>query len=195
MKKNDVTALDIERFSHQNEKRSGEFTLSDLPRLKDFLASPLPEGIDANTVIARWWAQGEVVTSSYDHKKQIWLYVQIDAEVPLGCQRCLQPVIIPLALEFDYRFVATEEQAILEDEESEEVVLALSRDFDLHRLIEDELIMALPYMPLHEQCPAPLVEGLDKAGVALETVDPAFDEALEKENPFAVLKEIKKKAH
>ena len=36
---------------------------------------------------------------------------------------------------------------------SEEDLLALSREFDLHELIEDELLMALPVVPKHDECP------------------------------------------
>lgn len=32
-------------------------------------------------------------------------------------------------------------------------MLVLSREFDLHALIEDELLMALPMVPMHEHCP------------------------------------------
>ena len=58
-------------------------------------------------------------------------------------------------------------------------MLVLSQDFKLIDLIEDEVLMALPGVPRHEECP------LD---VKLAVVDPGFDAALaEKQNPFAVL--------
>jgi uncharacterized protein len=85
-----------------------------------------------------------------------------------------------------FRFVASEEQAELEDEESEEDVLVLSRDFNLLELIEDELLMALPVVPKHEVCPAP---------VKLQAQDADFDEAApeQKPNPFAILQQLKNK--
>jgi uncharacterized protein len=55
------------------------------------------------------------------------------------------------------RFVPTEEEAArLDEAEEEEDVLALPRALNLHELIEDELILALPLVPRHEQCPEPL---------------------------------------
>jgi uncharacterized protein len=58
----------------------------------------------------------------------------------------------------------------------------LSPDFDLMGLIEDELLMALPLVPMHEAClseHAPTSEDDAAAGLA------------EKPNPFAVLATLK----
>jgi uncharacterized protein len=52
-------------------------------------------------------------------------------------------------------------------------------------LIEDELLMAMPPVPKHENCPKP---------VKLQAVDAAFEEQPgEKPNPFAMLEQLKKK--
>ena len=78
-------------------------------------------------------------------------------------------------------------------------MLALSRQFDLQDLIEDELIMAQPIVPRHEQCPTD-VAALIKADV--EAVPPGHVAPAEqageattasgKPNPFAVLASLKK---
>jgi len=63
----------------------------------------------------------------------------------------------------------------------------LSRDFNLLELIEDELLMALPVVPKHETCPAP---------VKLQAQDADFDAAApaaQKPNPFAILEQLKNK--
>ena len=71
----------------------------------------------------------------------------------MECQRCLTPVDVPLDVERSFRFVADEATAEALDEECDEDLLALSREFDLRELIEDELLMALPVVPRHEECP------------------------------------------
>lgn len=117
--------------------------------------------------------------------EQVWLVLTGDVALPQICQRCLGAVDVPVAFKREFRFVATEDLAASEDEASEEDVLALSRDFHLMDLIEDELLMALPVVPKHEVCPEP---------VKLQVADPDFvDEASEKPNPFAVLEQLKKK--
>ena len=88
-----------------------------------------------------------------------------------------------LSVERSFRFVADEDMAAAQDEQSEEDVLALSRSFDLVELVEDELLMELPLAPRHESCPVP---------VKLTVVDEEFDAAAaQHENPFAILEKFK----
>ena len=60
-------------------------------------------------------------------------------------------------------------------------------------MLEDELLMALPLVPMHEDCPTLVVlstgeTGLDQADEAGEVPS-----AGEKPNPFAVLAQLKTK--
>ena len=117
--------------------------------------------------------------------EQVWLALTAEVALPQTCQRCLGPVDVPVAFEREFRFVASEEVAAVEDEASEEDVLVLSRDFNLLELVEDELLMALPAVPKHEACPST---------VKLQVADADFvEEAQEKPNPFAVLEQLKKR--
>ena len=101
-----------------------------------------------------------------------------EAQVALTCQRCLQPVETPLELERSLRFVPGEAEAAALDADSEEDVLALPRWLDLRELAEDELLLALPIVPRHEQCPVPLPSA-------------AGEEEVARENPFAALQALK----
>ncbi len=49
-----------------------------------------------------------------------------------------------------------EEAAAALDAESDDDVLALESSLDLHALVEDELLLALPLVPRHDECPEPL---------------------------------------
>lgn len=60
-----------------------------------------------------------------------------------------------LYVDRSFRFVPDEETAELEDDDSDEDVLALSSEFNLLELIEDELLMEVPVVPRHEVCPVP----------------------------------------
>ena len=67
---------------------------------------------------------------------------------------------------------------------SEEDVLVLSKQFDAHALIEDELLMAAPIVPKHDVCPQ---------AVKLASTDEEFKAALtQKPNAFAALGSLKK---
>jgi uncharacterized protein len=112
-----------------------------------------------------------------------WLRLTVHTTLTQICQRCLEPVEVEVQVTREFRFVETEALAEQQDDECEEDLLVTSRDFDLSALIEDEVLLALPLVPLHEVCPVKI-----KMAVA----DKDFDAPAEKPNPFAVLAHLKK---
>ena len=71
------------------------------------------------------------------------------------------------------------------DDEEEEDLLVTSREFNVIDLVEDEVILAMPLVPLHEACPAPL---------HMSAEDPQFEQEEEKRpHPFAALAGLKLK--
>ena len=130
-----------------------------------------------------WVARGEWRSEAGNEAGQLWMHLQAQAGFPMVCQRCLGPVDVPLQVDQWFRFVADEATAEALDDEVEEDLLALSREFDLHELIEDELLMALPLVPRHDECPDP---------VHLSSSDEDFEEASsERPNPFAALASLR----
>ncbi|KWT90207.1 MULTISPECIES: DUF177 domain-containing protein [unclassified Variovorax] len=164
--------LDVNRFAEAAATLSGEEPLQAYPRLGEELAAPAADSR------VRWKAVGTQRDGHADATVP-WLHLSASSTVPLVCQRCLTPVDVELKVDRWFRFVADEGTAAVEDEESEEDVLVASRDFNLHALIEDELLMEIPVTPRHEHCPEP---------VRLSAADPEFDAAeATRPNPFAVL--------
>ena len=106
--------------------------------------------------------------------RQLWLHLRVHGEVPLVCQRCLEPYWQPLQVDRWFRFVADEATAAAEDERCEEDLLVASgARFDLRGLIEDELLLAAPLVPRHERCPVPLpLAAGDRLGM-VDAVPPA----------------------
>ncbi len=104
--------------------------------------------------------------------------------VPLACQRCLAAVGTELLVDRWFRFVADEATAEAQDDDSEEDLLALEPRPDLADVIEDELIMALPLVPMHERCPA--------SHAALQAVRPDENPSeTGRPHPFAALEKLK----
>lgn len=129
-----------------------------------------------------WSVRGEIRSDSVG-VEQVWLHLTLAASVCLTCQRCLGPVDIAVLGNHSYRFVGSEEEARAQDEKAEEDVLALSCDFNLAELIEDEVLLALPLIALHEKCP---VE------IKLTGMNPGFDAAATKRpNAFTVLAKLR----
>ena len=169
--------LDVRAYAKAGGHLEGEAPLSAFPRLA---ADAAPH--DGTEPMVRWQADGELVTPM-GGAGQAWLHLRAAARLPMICQRCLGPALIDVEADRRFRFVADEATAELEDDEAEEDVLALSRDFDLLELIEDELLMALPVVPRHEECPVP---------VKLQAGEADLQEAGDaKPNPFAALQALK----
>jgi uncharacterized protein len=172
----DPRRLDVRRFAQDGGETGAAAPLSDLQRV---LGETAGQGADRTVT---WRAVGEL-RNPLHHEPQVWLHLEADASLPLVCQRCLQPVDVPVAIRRSFRFVSDEATAAAEDDQAEEDLLALTRNFDLLELLEDELLMDLPVAPRHDTCPQP---------VKMSAADPAFHLAeVARENPFAVLGKLK----
>ncbi|MGB4116504.1 MAG: YceD family protein [Polaromonas sp.] len=140
-------------------------------------------GLEPDSIV-NWQATPELRAGSTG-QMDIWLHLQANTSVPLTCQRCMGVVQTDLQVDQWYRFVATEDIAMAEDDASDEDLLVLTPQFDLAEVLEDELLMALPLVPMHDACP---VMPAFSAGL----IDEPGDQA-EKPNPFAALAQLKKK--
>ncbi len=137
-------------------------------------------GVDS---IVKWQAVAALRVGN-NGQPDIWLHMTAETSLALICQRCMSKVQTPLQVDQWYRFVATEDIAMDQDDASEEDLLVLTPHFDLQAVLEDELLMALPLVPMHDECPQLPVF---KAGV----IDDG-DVELDKPNPFAALASLKK---
>jgi uncharacterized protein len=144
----------------------------------------LVSGLAATPVdaTAAWSVQGSLkpVTGG---APQMWLHLRASATVLLQCQRCLQDMTEALVVDRHIRFVRTEAEAARLDEDSEDDVLALVPRLDLQELFEDELILTVPLVPRHSQCPKPLVVAAVAQAEALDDAPP---------HPFAALAALKR---
>jgi len=168
-------ALDVPAFAEAGAELSGTSALGEFERL---LAET--EGRGAGLPLA-WSVHGELRNPRHV-QPDVWLHLKAHGVLPLTCQRCLGPMDMPVAFDRSFRFVADEATAEAEDDASEEDLLVTSRAFDLPALIEDEFLMEMPLVPLHEACPQP---------VKLSVQDPGFEVESPQENPFAVLARLK----
>jgi uncharacterized protein len=156
----DPRRLDMREFAKSGAELSGEWPLTGFERLREMLVA---DAADGPARAARWTVQGESILVR-GGAPQIWLRLRADVELPLRCQRCLQPLIEPLHVARDFQFVTDEAAAASLDNEAEHEVLVLSRELDLHELLEDELLLDLPLVPRHDTCPQPLVAVDDGQG-------------------------------
>lgn len=144
----DPQRLDVVAFARAGGNLQGDSPLAGFRRLLQD-ASP---GAAGGAVA--WSATGAARADAVG-PDQTWLHLQARAEVEMPCQRCLQPMAVPLAVDRRIRFVAGEAEAERLDADSDDDVLAIEPALDLHALLEDELILALPLVPRHEHCSMP----------------------------------------
>ena len=167
--------LDVKNFAQSAREISGHALLSNYERL---LVETHRVGADR---YLNWSAQAELKVGDAG-VDQIWLPVQADVTLPLTCQRCLGPVDCLVSVNRSFRFVASEDDAEQQDDDCEEDVLALHPEFKLSELIEDEVLMELPLVPRHDECPREVVMAAEDANFEAASA--------EKRNPFAVLAQL-----
>ena len=168
--------LDVAAFAQARASLSGRDPLQKYERLAQDVRAP-----EADSTID-WQVDGEQ-RSAVDGSRRPALHLRVRATLPLTCQRCMGEVGVPLAVDRHVVFVPDEDTAAALDEASDDDVLALAPDFDLRALIEDELLMALPLVPRHDEC---------RVDVRLSAQSPDFDAAQpEKAHPFAALAALK----
>ena len=172
----DPLRLEVAAFAKEAGQLDGRWPLAGFDRIADSAAPGAPV-TDADEVA--WSARGEL-RPMRGAESQTWLHVQAHTHVSLECQRCLKPVDVPLQITRKFLFVHGEDAAAQLDTDSDDDVLAITRALDLHELVEDELLLAMPIVPRHEVCPEPL---------------PLTDDeelTVEKPNPFAALAALKR---
>lgn len=178
----DPLRLDLAKLASDAGVVEGQWPLATLMRMAETDQAPV-EQKSGTLVNYRGEAESRAVLGG---EPQVWLHLQADANIHLVCQRCLSLMEIHLQIERSIRFVGDEEQAAALDADSEDDVLVLERWINLRDLVEDELLMDLPLVPRHGECPVPLT----MSAVAEETEV----QEVGRPNPFAILAELKGKS-
>jgi DUF177 domain-containing protein len=80
------------------------------------------------------------------------LHVEVTGTLELVCQRCLGTVAVPVRVNAELELATSQEEVDAADDDVDRVLAALS--MEVAQLVEDEVILALPMVPKHAQCPA-----------------------------------------
>ena len=188
--------LDVKAFIEAAEQLVGETPVAGLSRLA---SAASPEADLAHLPPVRWQVTGRPVPQRVG-EPELWLDLDAEAELDMECQRCLHPVRERLTVSRSIRFARDESEAARLDADSDDDVLAVSRQFHLLELVEDELIMAQPIVPRHDECPSDVASLMQDdtetpvpGGVAAE--GPQAESAQQdKPHPFAALAALKKRS-
>jgi DUF177 domain-containing protein len=132
------TVIDSLEFSRTGQTLQGSLAIPELKRLKESLADDLGR-IDF------------AVRGARDARRRPMLTLEISGSLHLQCQRCLGLLEYPLRLSNTLLLVGAGEVAAgdLDDEDAEWI--EASGELDVAMLVEDEIILSLPYAPRHEE--------------------------------------------
>jgi len=160
--------IDSLEFARTEQTLDGKLPVPDLARLQDSLHDALGQ-VDV------------VVQGGKDAQRRPVIRLDITCALHLRCQRCLGRLDYPLQLSNSLLLVSQAEadSGALDDMEADWIVA--SPELDVVALVEDEIILSLPYAPRHAegQCEQGGLEVRDNGGAS----------------PFAKLAALKRDHH
>jgi len=157
--------IDVWRMVAAKRAFDGTLPLSAFKRLRDSLVD----------------AEGEVkfaLEFGRDASNQAFVEVRADAELPLLCQRTLERYLHRVRLVQQLGLITSEAQEDALPEAMEPLLVPESGELPAIDLVEDELILAVPVVPMNPDSEGPPQEWHE-------------EEAEEKQNPFGVLAKLK----
>jgi uncharacterized protein len=132
--------IDGFEFASAGATQQGVWPLRDFPRLRDLLAA------DAGEVAYE-------INGVRDERGRPSLRLRVRGTLSLRCQRCLEPM--PFEVQTDETLVLAATLAEIHAEPADAHApdrVVAGKEMALRELIEDELILAVPYAPRHESC-------------------------------------------
>ncbi|MDH6332120.1 uncharacterized protein M2299_002958 [Stenotrophomonas sp. 1278] len=168
MSANVPETLDAWRMVVARRRFDGQVPLAELTRLQGLVADT--EG-ECNYSLE--FGRDEILRVSY-------VELTIDTALPLTCQRSMQRFLLPVKMTQRLGLIREEDEESSLPEEYEPLLVPEDGQLRPLDLVEDELVLAVPVVPL-----SPYGEAVDKDWAPTE-------EEIEKANPFAALAALKK---
>jgi uncharacterized protein len=162
--------IDPFRLAEAGAQLSGHLPLRQFSRLRDVLADD----------------SGELAVKLNFDTDELGVPIvlgHISATLSLTCQRCLEAFEFPVDAEVALAWVKTTQEADKLPLRYEPYVVD-ETPLLLNDVIEDELLLALPQIPMHEEADCP-------ASKLLKQGNKMTDEPEQKANPFSVLAKLK----
>lgn len=166
-------SIDAWRMVSARRIFTGRLALEAMPRLKAYLAEAAGE-CEYEAEFGR------------DDLGLAFLDIDVKAKLPLICQRTLERFDLPVVVHQRLGLIRDEREDAALPEGYEPVLLPSDGALRLADAIEDELILAVPVVPMSDA-------GLLSDDVVWQDVDAEASDEDEKVNPFAALAGLKKK--
>lgn len=174
---NNTRYLDAWELARTGSVWEVEYTSTHFPRLRDIAVSEVPR-VSARLRFELW--SGHAAAEGH-----------MTGSVELVCQRCLKPMRYSFDESFELVLVEVGEEELGVPESREVVVLEAGR-LDAQWLIEEQLLLALPLIPRHEdeaECKARASVASEESAKVREEPDAGVD----RQRPFQNLRELLRK--
>ena len=179
-----ATKIALDRFTQQKQTISGTFKPDELPRLKPFL---LGEGANAGEIS---YTVAGMETADVTGRRTRRVKCIISGWFLLADPETLEPERYDLSIKSSLVLVNSEAQLPpLEAEGEDEDYVALGEELDVLELVEEEILLDLPFWAISAESPAKKSKKVSKAPP--QSVTPASAE--KKVSPFAKLAGLKSK--
>ena len=165
--------IDPYRTAQKRSSFDGILQLQNLTRLSEQLSNT-----DGDVAV--------IVHCGNDEQGLVYIEGEAQCTVQVRCERCGDEMTLNINSSFAYTPVKGDDSAQEEIPQRYDVVETDEHgEVNLRQLVEDELILALPLFPMHDegQCDP------NKVQMSWGEIEPEP----EKPNPFAILQELKKK--
>jgi uncharacterized protein len=130
-----MTVIDSLEFAQTGQSLRGSLPIAGLTRLRESLADTLGE-------------VEFVVQGGRDHRRRLILRLDVSGVLHLQCQRCLEALDHPLR--FSNMLLLVEPGGAKDFEADDAEWVEHSATLDVAELVEDEILLSLPYAPRHE---------------------------------------------
>jgi len=154
--------VDATRLSQQQVELTGQMLLRDLPRVSEALMVPEAETVNYSFKFTTW-------------EKERVIRAHVVAKAPLQCERCGKRFLYEIEAKTDFGVVP---DYLSLPSEGLEPVVAEAHLIDLWALLEEELVLNIPYIPKHER---------QDCGQNVAKAQRSQDEMTPKVQPFAKL--------
>jgi uncharacterized protein len=164
-------SLDLLQSARRDVSLAGRLAVAQLSRLTPNLARE----------------QGEAVVELRIHMgadRRVLVEGRIEADLQLVCQRCMQPMTLSVRAHLHLAWVKSEDEAA-ELPEVYEPLLAPDGRVTLIEMVTDELLLALPLVPRHE-------DGAGCGKTAKAAKPKRATPAEDRKKPFAALASLKR---
>lgn len=172
------SVVDAEVCARAGSTIARHFSAADLPRLSE-AGGREGSSVEANFQFSHF--EGRPAVSG-----------ELHGAVVLTCQRCMRPVSVAVDDTFQVLIVAEERG---DEPGGYEPVVANASRFDLRWLCEEQVLLALPLVPMHENVDC--AEGVVASASADEPTESDVDEVVDddgvRQQPFRNLRDLMRK--